>query len=142
MGYTHYWCRPLTLPKASLNSAAADCARVLLQLGVPLAGADGTGQPRFGPAAIVFNGVGRDSCETFAILPKETTRHGDMASSFCKTNRLPYDIAVQVALIICRHHLGDEFRVRSDGDDAAWEIARQFCQLHLGYGADFKLERV
>lgn len=60
--------------------------------------------------------------------------------SFCKTEHMSYDLAVQVALIVFHHHLGQHFRVSSDGADADWAAARRLCQLHLGYGDDFQLD--
>jgi len=56
-----------------------------------------------------------------------------------KTNYRPYDLAVQVCLIIASHHLGQQIRVTSDGESVHWDDARQFCQNFLGYGADFAL---
>ncbi len=59
--------------------------------------------------------------------------------SFTKTNRLPYDLCVRVALIILQHHLDHAFRVASDDTD--WESARALCQEHLDYGREFTLKR-
>ena len=59
--------------------------------------------------------------------------------SFCKTAYKPYDLAVNCALIIAQHHLGDEIAVSSDGDIAQWSDAMQLCQNVVGYGNEFKL---
>lgn len=56
-----------------------------------------------------------------------------------KTNFRPYDLAVQVCLIIASHHLEKQIRVTSDGESIHWDDARQFCQNFLGYGSDFEL---
>jgi len=141
MGYTQYWRRPPRLPPGAFGRAVEDCRRVLPETRVPLAGAHGTGPPVFSSDAILFNGVGAASLETFAIRLEEAGRDADRpVFSFCKTERRPYDLAVQVALIVFNHHLGVEFRVSSDGKDADWDAARRLCQQHLGYGADFRLD--
>ena len=141
MGYTQYWQRPPRLPAEAFGRAVADCRRVLPETKVPLAGAQGNGKPVFRADAIVFNGVGAASLETFAIRLEEADRGaGRPQFSFCKTERRPYDLAVQVTLIVFKHHLGAALRVSSDGRDADWDAARRLCQEHLGYGADFHLD--
>jgi hypothetical protein len=140
MGHTNYWQRPVTLPPKHFSRAVADCRRLLPKLGVPLGGAWGTGKPQFGPDAIIFNGVVGSFRETFRIDRESSgRRHGPMVMEFCKTSRLPYDLAVQVALIVFNHHFGGDFRVSSDGGGAGWDEARRICEEQLGYGGDFQL---
>ena len=141
MGHTHYWQRPPQLPAPAFGRAVVDCRRVLPETNIPLAGANGTKKPFFRSDAIVFNGVGENAHETFAVRLEEAD-HGDgrPAFSFCKTEHKPYDLAVQVVLIVFQHHLGKQFGVSSDGDDAEWETARRLCQQVLGYGEDFQLD--
>jgi hypothetical protein len=142
VGYTHYWERPPHLAAQPFGRAVADCQRVLPQTSVPLAGSDGTGTPVFRPDAIIFNGVGDAMHETFAIrLDELDPRDGRQVRSFCKTARLPYDLAVQLALIVFKHYLGQQLRVSSDGEEADWDAARQLCRQHLGYGGDFCLDK-
>ena len=52
----------------------------------------------------------------------------------------PYDLAVNVCLIIAKHHLGDHIVVMSNGIDAHWNDGRQLCRHFLGYGEGFMLE--
>lgn len=52
---------------------------------------------------------------------------------FCKTNFKPYDLAVQCALLIAKHHLGNQIEVSSHGSDFLWNDPRAFCYVHLGY---------
>ena len=52
----------------------------------------------------------------------------------------PYDLAVNVCLIIAKHHLGDHIVVMSNGHDGHWNDGRQLCRHFLGYGEDFMLE--
>ena len=140
MGYTHYWRRPSTIPAASFARAAADFQSLGSVLPVALTGTEGT-TGRDGPSitrdAIVFNGRGEDAYETFCVPATLSPRSSGMG--FCKTARKPYDLAVQLALIVLAHHAG--FTVSSDGDDSDWDAARRFCQAHLGYGEDFQLDR-
>jgi hypothetical protein len=142
VGYTHYWERPPHLPAQAFGRAVADCQRVLPETNVPLAGSDGTGPPDFRADAIIFNGVGTAMYETFDMrLEEEASRDGNrLVFSFCKTEHRPYDLAIQVALIVFKHYLRRQLRVTSDGDEADWDAARRFCQEHLGYGGDFHLD--
>jgi len=148
MGYTHYWRRPTELPAKPFERAVTDCRKLLPQLGIPLAGGDGTGTPEFDSdahafngAALVFNGVGEESYETFDLSRiVDNPRNEPMVFCFCKTDQKPYDLVVQAALIVFKHHLHKKLQVSSDGDAAAWDAARQVCQQHLKYGGDFKLD--
>lgn len=57
-----------------------------------------------------------------------------------KTAYKPYDLAVNVCLVIAKHHLGDSIKVRSDGPITNWEEAMHLCEHFLGYGVDFTLD--
>ena len=59
---------------------------------------------------------------------------------FTKTAYKPYDLAVNVCLVIAKHYLGDKLVVRSDGDNSNWEEGKQLVQHFLGYGENFKLD--
>ncbi|HET6249745.1 MAG TPA: hypothetical protein VFE47_18795 [Tepidisphaeraceae bacterium] len=144
MGYTHYWERPSVLPRPEFIAAVADCRRLCAAIGVPLAGADGTGQPTFNDNEICFNGRGEESYEAFVvkrlIVPRPSPEQitNDRASDFCKTNYLPYDLCVQGCLIVLSDHLGQAiFAVDSDGTSGQWNAARDACQRVLGYGGDW-----
>jgi hypothetical protein len=55
---------------------------------------------------------------------------------FCKTAFKPYDLAVQVCLLILARYLGPSaIKVSSDGHESEWSDARQFCQRFYGFGA-------
>lgn len=58
----------------------------------------------------------------------------------CKTNFKPYDLAVNVCLVIAKHYLKDQIKVLSDGDLEQWQDAIQLCDHFLGYGSDFSLD--
>ena len=57
-----------------------------------------------------------------------------------KTNYKPYDLAVNVCLVIAKHYLKDDIIIRSDGTEENWVEAAQLCDHFLGYGQDFKLD--
>lgn len=140
MGWTHHWKRGTELCEQAFALAARDFGMMIPLVAVPLAGFNGTGQPVIRDDAIEFNGVGRKGLEPFVIHRVEFDRRGrSVFWSFCKTEHAPYDLAVQVALIILKHHLGNAFEVCSDGTDEDWADARRLCSQHLGYGDDFQL---
>jgi len=58
---------------------------------------------------------------------------------FTKTAFKPYDLAVNIALVIAKHYLGDDLIVSSDGKMQQWIDAVMICQKFFGYGEDFKI---
>ena len=128
MGWTHHWTRPAELPANAFARAAEDCRRAFALIGIPLAGADGEGAPVITDDRIVFNGPAGAGCEPFRIHRCEKDRRGGATTwSFCKTGRAPYDVCVQMALIVLKHHLSDHITVGSDGRDVDWRLACQRC---------------
>ncbi|MBI9016298.1 MAG: hypothetical protein JEZ07_03445 [Phycisphaerae bacterium] len=142
MGWTHYWKRDINLPEEPFEMAVKDCKKVFDSLEIELAGSLGHGDCVYDSDELLFNGVAGVCCEDFMIkktqMPKREGR--DYVSSFCKTEHMPYDICVQIALIILKHHLGDTMSVYSDGKESDWDNSRKLCQENLGYGEDFKLD--
>jgi len=60
---------------------------------------------------------------------------------FCKTAFRPYDLAVNVFLIIAKHYLKDKIDVSSDGKMEHWMDALKICQNEFGYGLnDFRFK--
>ncbi len=59
---------------------------------------------------------------------------------FTKTAYRPYDLAVTAALVVAKHHLGDDITVDSDGEGRDWVEAVLLVENELGYGRDFILE--
>ena len=55
----------------------------------------------------------------------------------CKTNRRHYELAIQVALIAAKRHMGGSLEL--DGVEHHWTDARRLCQKYLGYGTHMKL---
>lgn len=141
MGLTHSWRRPTELPAAAFEAAVADVRKVLEQAGMALGGFDGTGSPIFESNHIVFNGANGASCEPFEIRQIEFDRRGRCnATSFCKTQGLPYDLAVKAALIVLKTHLGPEFKVMSDEKAEQWEPACAMVLRSLSLKTKFELD--
>src|ERR1035437_3892611 len=119
MGWTHNWQRGTELPKGAFAAAVHDCEKVLPHTGVRLAGFEGKGQPVLQDDVIMFNGAGGSGCGPFEVHQTEFDRRGRKVFwSFCKTEHQPYDLCVQVALIILKRHLGESITVGSDGNDS------------------------
>jgi len=141
MGWTHSWYRETELDERAFAAAVRDCRTAVAEADADLAGFDGTGKPIFEPDHIVFNGRSPAACEPFEISRVEFDRRGrPEAFGFCKTEHLPYDICVQVSLVILKHHLGSSIRVGSDGSEDDWRPAVDLVRASLGYGDDFHLD--
>ena len=141
MGLTHSWLRPTELPATPFAAAVKDIRLVVSAAGVLLAGIEGRGEPILLDDTVVFNGAHGTGCESFEIHLVEFDRRGKAETfSFCKTQCLPYDVAVKAALIILKHHLGEMLRVFTDEPDNAWSEARQLVVRTVGFGEKFKLD--
>ena len=143
MGYTNYWERDCELPHKDFSSAASDCKKIFEGLEIQLAGVSGQLLPELNEYYIAFNGSEELACEDFIFSVNQEARRGrERASGYCKTEKLPYDLCVKIALIVLKHHLGDSVTISSDGDNNDWREASQICQKTLGYGKNFKIEPI
>ena len=147
MGLTHLLYRETILPEQEFIKAAKDCKKVCAATKIKLIGPNECA-PQFNSEMIFINGTGRDGYEPFIVgrvydCPGRsaiTRNHKRLEFSFCKTNGNPYDICVQVCLIVLKQHLGQRVVVRSDRDSKGWDSARKLCQDTLGYGKEFELD--
>ena len=82
MGYTHYWYRPLVVPKPIMQAIVADFTKLLPtfeELGIKLADWQGRGKPEASLKCVWFNGAEncghpKNSC---IVIPWPTTdAHG------------------------------------------------------------------
>ena len=89
------------------------------------------------------------SHETFSLEQKmenipdykqEDVKAGKLIFECTKTAYKPYDLAVNVCLIIAKHYLKKQITVSSDGDESNWLEGKQLCQHFLGYGEDFSID--
>ncbi len=140
MGWTHYWEREKEIPAEEFEKAVNDCELLFSKMNVPLAGPQSEAEPVFSPEAMMFNGVQGQDCEIFSMKRiEEPRRPGAAVLSYCKTEKLPYDVCVRAALVIMKHYLGDHLQVMSDGKMKDWKDAVNICILHLGLGDKFNL---
>ena len=113
MGYTHYWTkhRNFTADEWCQITASAKiiCGRydnIVRRKRV------GNQKPRIDDEVILFNGIGDDGHETFAIT--RTCDHpGDWR--FCKTARKPYDDPVVEILNVARAYAPEAITLDTDG---------------------------
>ena len=126
MGYTHYW-NTEKCTKDARRLALVDCAAIVMGSPVPLAGWDGSGEPKLDlDEAVVFNGAGdEDQHETFALGLEPSS------FEFCKTQYKPYDIVVVACLCALADRAGPS-AVSSDGDVHEWEAGRALAEKVLG----------
>lgn len=91
----------------------------------PMRGGNGYGEPIYNPDFICFNGDEEhgQGYETFYIDLKNDF------STFCKTARQPYDVAVCIALLCFKHYFGHDFELSSDGliekGEEGWKRAKR-----------------
>lgn len=120
MGYTHYWdFKGNVAPKdlqdgenkfAKVAEIVKVCLKKVTDKGIGIgAGSGNGGTPKISKTAIVFNGIGEGSCETFFV------RSDDGEWNFCKTGEKPYDLLVCLSLLAFKEVFGDDFSYRSDG---------------------------
>lgn len=141
MGYTNYWTRPRTIPKATFRKISND-ARALAEALPPevvVFGPEGVGRPVFNDDEVFFNGdFARGLAHEDFFLPRKRPSNPwapdeDPVLDFCKTVRKPYDLFVKAVLLRVRVHC-PSWRISSDGDPGAWRDAAAFCDRVLGPG--------
>jgi hypothetical protein len=146
MGYTHYWTWPdgpaYRQAWPGLLHDAAAIVTAVTRAGIHLAGPIGTGTPYIQHTGIRLNGdlARGEAYEAFIIWPPSpdgaTTQaaHGQTVDQapgqptgparrwdFCKTARMPYDLAVCAILLRFHLVLPEHFVIASDGSwDTEW----------------------
>tara|TARA_R110000824_G_scaffold120382_5_gene275687 strand:+ start:26127 stop:26657 length:531 start_codon:yes stop_codon:yes gene_type:complete len=123
MGYTVYWN---SSDGVKIEDAAPDIRELLgfckgerpdINITPPeLAGALTEFEPILTGTQLIFNGAGEEGAESF-YLDDDQSGFG-----FCKTNRMPYDVAVKAALVLIQSHCDTpaQFRVGCDGSKMDW----------------------
>ena len=141
MGMTHYWKRKPELPAQQFSEAIGNFRKIIKTLQISLAGADGFDEPVLTDEEIIFNGAEGTGCEPFAIRSIQYPRPGRKdIFAHCKTEHMPYGMAVQCCLIILKHHLREDIKISSDSKEEYWDSARSICMDKLGYGSDFRID--
>lgn len=158
MGYTHYFYRNevehdaetfaefVTDVKTAykrLPATAGSSGGYYNDKPLKIAGGNGTGKPIFNENEICFNGNKKDDLwHEMLYIPRvfefEEGGYGKHQRdrfekdksifSFCKTARKPYDLFVQVVLILYKQHFGDLVTIASDGGAEEWEVALKFVR--------------
>jgi hypothetical protein len=115
MGYTVYWTfnkRPTTAQRKKIVAYI----KTLLKKYPKVIAPDSN---RVSATEINFNGIGKNSHETFAFF------ENDEDFNFTKTAEKPYDHQVKLALMYMKQVLGDGIEISCDGgaatDPAGWE---------------------
>lgn len=133
MGYTHYW-RNLRFDDKGWEAVKGFSSKVFAEMakrGVQLVNDSFSDEeavpPYIGDDMIRFNGIGRDSHETFLL--EKTGRDFE----FCKTERKPYDLAAS-AILIFASSVSLDGTISSDGIgekylDGEWHDAWIFARL-------------
>lgn len=138
MGYTNHCYRALLFEPRKYREAVQDIKKVLPETGVDLAGPAGQELPMINLEIVAFNGRAPLDGESF-WMPRYymgwARKRRLPGFTFAKTYRHPYDLAVKVALLVFKHHLGTAVEVTSDDEDllAAWRPAIELTQRVLGY---------
>lgn len=143
MGHTHYWEKPAEIAPEVFRAIVADFSQLiphLEQQGVVLRDGWGEDEPVLLDEVVCFNGPADCGCgrrwlefacgscgcgQDSFFFPR--VEDPEYPSWFCKTNGHHYDLAVMAFLVIAGRHLGDRLRVRSQGSQAAWDLARNLC---------------
>lgn len=156
---------PIISPTKIVFNGLANCGHTQRDLGITWASksAKGVSNDRVGQklqeitkgqwfagATLETRACGGDcSHETFSLEQEltdmrkdqiEKAKKEELIFNFTKTAFKPYDLAVNVCLIIAKHYLKDQIKISSDGTSENWEEGRQLVQHFLGYGKDFKLD--
>jgi hypothetical protein len=155
MGYTVSWERPKKIKEDILIKAGNDFKQLLDEnvFNFELGNGLGEGTPTINKEKIVFNGFGQEnSCESFVFEANIEHRHflqqlnhkenkNDLYYDFCKTRRLPYDLAVKTMLLILKYYLDDYLRISSDGivGNNNFKIAKRIIKNELGYEVKMKI---
>jgi len=128
MGYTHYWRINGAMNAEVFAIFSRECEVLAKVSGIPIA--NGAGEigtiPEFSKELVSFNGIGKDSHETFYF---NITGEG---FNFCKTQEKPYDELVTACLILLKYYFSF-VEVSSDGDKEDWQKGVQLFRKVFPY---------
>ena len=146
MGYTHSWYRGREIESSIMDQIKADFSKITAELPEESQIMD---MPDFWgtPQDIAFGG-NKTTCEPMIFcrvsqarrITPDRAREPWMTGKyfeFCKTEQMPYDLAVRALLMIAKKNLIETIRVFSDGSTDDWSTACDLCQKVLGYGKQF-----
>lgn len=130
MGYTHYWYmkKDKRVSNKKWNKLTRD-VKLLLDGSPILERAKQNDKFQIGlfwnDLSITDNEIRYDGGHETFVLERKPKNHPWRAEeewvfNFCKTARKEYDGLVTATLLLAKHHLGDEIKIKSDGDEQEW----------------------
>lgn len=133
MSYTQHWFRPIEIEQELFNRISEDIEKMQpfwRRKGIKVE----TSQEVVYIEGFLFPQTIPDEWKKLFVTMKNGGIH-----QFCNTNRGRFEIAVKAALVIAKHHMGDNILVTSDGGLWNWQGAVEAVKEHLGYGEEFDL---
>ncbi len=149
MSYSHSWYRDKEIDPTVMSLIVADFIQLRKNLPEKAELVDapdfwgGLGDIAFGGKAVscepmIFCRVSSGRCIT-QERAREQWQVGRYFE-FCKTEKLPYDLAVKSLLIIVKNHVAAGIRIFTDGNNDDWTEAQVLCHDVLGYGGEFSIK--
>lgn len=136
MGYTHYFIQKKSIAPDMWKKICRDTEKIIhyqIKLNIYLQSNDSSDvMVNEEKGFINFNGVLHNKHETFSIK-----KDLDKDFNFCKTARLPYDLAVTAVLMIIDYHAPECFQISSSGKIYSWLPAAKMNKILFGYGIKF-----
>ena len=145
--YIHYWyiknerdIDDITWSKISKDSQKIfEYFKENKDLCLELGDWNGYSEPIVDNDKIIFNGGDDKRCDSFVIFAKCKDRYHNVSSisnyyfDFCNTARKPYDIVVQMILLIFKHHMQDDIFIHSDSSNTDWINAIELTKKLFNY---------
>lgn len=134
----HLWT--LSLPRPSfleerMEALVEDFGQLIPYL-PPLAAPDGRLLPVGDRRILAFNGRYPAEGEPFTFPGEEVGGEGLEYVGSCATRRRPYDLAVQVALLLAHLHFGNRLAITAAGSLGEWAKAALLIEGKLAYPID------
>ncbi len=133
MSYEHFWKLDETMTREVFRRVVRDFKVVLPHLEVRKGLIQDSGTTRFirdhsvmNDNVIMFNAEAEGEALWFQRLGSYSLQHS------CKTNNLPYDVAVNCVLLIAKRYLKHGIHINTDGETKDWRKALLLCQYALG----------
>ena len=127
MGYTHYWYmkKDKKVSNKKWNKLTGDVKLLLDGSPILERAKQNNKNDWWNDLTITDNEIRYDGGhETFVLerkpIQSSWRKDEDMVFNFCKTARKEYDGLVTATLLLAKHHLGDEIKISSDGDEQEW----------------------
>jgi hypothetical protein len=131
MGYIHTWRYQPHSPAyaAAWPGIVEDSNRIIAALSgrIAISGPHASGVPLLSARdGIAYNGGPGQEAQAFLLAVPGTTQRQWW---YCKTDGLPYDLAVTATLLCCHLRLPAEFLIASDGDwNTDWKPPRRLIK--------------